>query len=139
MSFLFDIDFMPTCVSVFKKENANFILIDANKRADKLYHAYNLMTVENEKEVSISYLPEMLEGQVAILSSGFLSATESIKVLNSLKNSALYREDQYSYILYPNKELARFNKKNNIPSACNGAVQKLYFNISKRCRDRRSQ
>jgi hypothetical protein len=43
--------------------------IDANKREDHLYHAYNLMTVENDKEVSISYLSEMLEGQVAVLSS----------------------------------------------------------------------
>ena len=41
--------------------------IEANKREDNLYHAYNLMTVENEKEVSISYLSEMLEGQVAVL------------------------------------------------------------------------
>ena len=44
--------------------------IEANKREDNLYHAYNLMTVENDSEVSISYLHEMLEGQVAALSSG---------------------------------------------------------------------
>ena len=48
--------------------------IKANKRTDKLYHAYNLMTVKNDNEISISYLPEMLEGQVAVLSSGYLSA-----------------------------------------------------------------
>ena len=91
--------------------------IEANKRADKLYHAYNLMTVENEKEVSISYLPEMLEGQVAVLSSGYLSLTDSLEVLESLKSSALFRPDQYSYILYPNKELSRFSDKNNIPKS----------------------
>ena len=89
--------------------------IAANKRADNLYHAYNLMTVENEQEISISYLPEMLEGQVAVLSSGFVSATEAVELLNAMKNSALFRPDQYSYILYPNKTLARFSKKNNIP------------------------
>ena len=102
----------------FTKTTLQFLdhSIKASKRTDNLYHSYNLMSIENDTEVSLSYLPEMLEGQVAILSSGFLSATESIKVLNSLKNSALYREDQYSYILYPNKELARFNKKNNIPN-----------------------
>ena len=33
--------------------------IDANKREDNLYHAYNIMTVENDSEVSISYLPEL--------------------------------------------------------------------------------
>ena len=72
------------------------------------------MSVENNG-ISISYLPEMLEGQVAILSSGFLSAKQSIKVLDALRNSALYRKDQNSYILYPNKELPKFLEKNTIP------------------------
>jgi len=88
--------------------------IDANKRVDKLYHAYNLMTVTNEEEIAISYLPEMLEGQVAVLSSGYISGTDSLELLNALRSSALFRPDQYSYILYPNKELPRFNEKNNI-------------------------
>ncbi|QNM86717.1 hypothetical protein H9W90_06260 [Polaribacter pectinis] len=90
--------------------------IKANKRADNLYHSYNLMTVENDSEVSISYLSEMLEGQVAVLSSGYLSAKEALAVLDGLKASALFREDQYSYILYPNKDLGRFVQKNNIPA-----------------------
>ncbi|MBL7471246.1 hypothetical protein [Robertkochia sediminum] len=90
--------------------------IRANKRADNLYHAYNLMTVKGDDKVAISYLPEMLEGQVAVLSSGYLSVAESIEVLDSLRNSKLYREDQNSYILYPNKELPRFMHKNTIPS-----------------------
>lgn len=88
--------------------------IKANQREDHLYHAYNLMSVENNG-ISISYLPEMLEGQVAILSSGFLSAKQSIKVLDALRNSDLYRKDQNSYILYPNKELPKFLEKNTIP------------------------
>ncbi|MEL4455802.1 hypothetical protein [Lutimonas vermicola] len=90
--------------------------IDANKREDKLFHAYNLMTVENDSEVSISYLPEMLEGQVAVLSSGYISGETSLELLDALKNSALFRPDQYSYILYPDKELPRFDVKNNIPA-----------------------
>ncbi|WP_420601582.1 hypothetical protein [Flagellimonas sp.] len=89
--------------------------IEANKRADHLYHAYNLMTVEDSDEVSISYLSEMLEGQVAVLSSGYLSSTEVLAVLDSLKNSKLFRADQYSYLLYPNKELPLFSEKNNVP------------------------
>jgi hypothetical protein len=89
--------------------------IEANKRKDYLYHAYNLMKVENEEEISIRNLYEMLEGQVAILSSGFLSAAESLEVLNALKASALYRKDQSSYLLYPNRQLPRFVEKNNIP------------------------
>ncbi len=63
--------------------------IKANKRKDNLYHAYNLMTVDNDKEISISYLSEMLEGQVAVLSSGYLSDKESVNVLDALKASKL--------------------------------------------------
>ncbi|MCH3882014.1 MULTISPECIES: hypothetical protein [Tenacibaculum] len=89
--------------------------IKANKRSDNLYHAYNLMTIEDNKNVSISYLDEMLEGQVSVLSSGFLSPKESLEVLDAMKQSKLFREDQYSYILYPNKELKGFIARNNVP------------------------
>ena len=88
--------------------------IKANKREDNLYHAYNLMTLENDKEVSVSYLPEMLEGQVAVLSSGYLSTQDALSVMDALKASKLFRPDQYSYILYPNKTLPRFVDKNTI-------------------------
>ena len=90
--------------------------IDSNKRSDKLYHAYNLLTIDNDK-ISISNLPEMLEGQVAVLSSGYLSSEENLEVLDALKSSKLFRDDQYSYILYPNKNLGLFLDKNNIPSS----------------------
>ena len=88
--------------------------IDANKRADNLYHAYNLMTVDNDNEVSVSCLSEMLEGQVAVLSAKYLSSKAALEVLDSLKNSKLFRQDQYSYILYPDKELPKFLEKNII-------------------------
>lgn len=88
--------------------------IKANERKDGLYHAYNLMT-SNEKSVAVSYLSEMLEGQVAVLSSQFLTSEEALKVLDALKNSALFREDQYSYLLYPNKQLKGFLERNSIP------------------------
>ncbi|GAA4275633.1 hypothetical protein [Aquimarina mytili] len=89
--------------------------INANRRGDNMYHAYNLMTVENENEISVTHLDEMLEGQVAVLSSGYLSSKESLSLLDAMKNSALFREDQYSYLLYPNKELPKFTEKNSIP------------------------
>ena len=88
--------------------------IQANKREDDLYHAYNIMSFDADG-VSVSYLDEMLEGQVAVLSSGYLEADESVKVLDALRQSSLYREDQQSYILYPNKSLPGFLEKNNIP------------------------
>ena len=90
--------------------------INANKRDDGLYHAYNLITFEDQGGVSISYLDEMLEGQVAVLSSGYLSPAQADEVLNQMRKSKLYRGDQNSYILYPNKELPRFFEKNNVPS-----------------------
>jgi hypothetical protein len=89
--------------------------IEANKRPDHLYHAYNLMTVEGEDAVSISHLSEMLEGQVAVLSAKYLSSQEVLTLLDSLKQSKLFRPDQYSYLLYPNKKLPGFFEKNNVP------------------------
>lgn len=90
--------------------------VAANKRTDNLYHAYNLMSAAGD-EVTVSYLSEMLEGQVAVLSAGSLSPQETLEVMNGLKASKLFREDQYSYILYPNKNLPGFLEKNNIPEA----------------------
>ena len=88
--------------------------IRANKRDDKLYHAYNLITFDDDKLI-ISYLEEMLEGQVAVLSSNYLSSSEAVDLLDALKKSALFREDQYSYLLYPNKNLKGFLERNQIP------------------------
>jgi hypothetical protein len=87
--------------------------IRVNRRKDGLYHAYNLISIKGE-EISIRHLYEMLEGQVAVLSSGYLSTTESLEVLDTLKSSKLFRKDQYSYILYPDRNLPRFIEKNNI-------------------------
>lgn len=102
------VEFSSVCLSYLEHT------IRASKRPDNLYHAYNLMTVENSEEISISYLPEMLEGQVAVLSSGYLTAKGVLVTLDSLRASKLYREDQFSYLLYPNKDLPGFLVKNNI-------------------------
>lgn len=88
--------------------------VAANQREDKLFHAYNLMTPTAEG-VSVSYLSEMLEGQVAALSLGSLSAEQALEVMDALRASNIYREDQNSYILYPNKNLPGFLTKNTIP------------------------
>ncbi len=89
--------------------------IRANQRPDKLYHAYNLMAVEGDK-ITRAHLSEMLEGQVAVLSAGYLSSAEALEVLDALKRSALFRADQYSYILYPRKALPGFLEKNTLPA-----------------------
>ncbi len=110
--------------------------IEANRREDGLYHAYNLMRTEPDGGIAIRCLYEMLEGQVAVLSSGKLNAEESLQVLKALRASRLYRADQHSYILYPDRALPRFMEKNRIPDTrdadpriasrdCNGV---LHFN-----------
>ncbi|MDX8365241.1 hypothetical protein [Cytobacillus sp. IB215665] len=88
--------------------------IKKNKREDGLYHSYNLIRFDKES-CSISNLYEMLEGQVAVLSSKALNGKETINVLEALRNSSIYREDQESYMLYPNRELPKFLEKNVIP------------------------
>jgi hypothetical protein len=88
----------------------------ANKRSDNLYHAYNILHLDS-KLASISHLYEMLEGQVAILSSGMLSGEESLKLLERLRHSKLYLPDQLSYILYPDRDLPGFLEKNCIMAA----------------------
>ena len=90
--------------------------IAVNQRENGLYHAYNLMT-STEDSVQISHLDEMLEGQVAVLTSQFLNSEEALNVLDALKNSDLFREDQYSYLLYPNKNLKGFLERNYIPKS----------------------
>ena len=90
--------------------------IRANRRTDGLYHAYNLIRLDQPGAIAIRRLYEMLEGQVAVLSCGLLSAEESLAVLTALKASAMYRADQHSYLLYPNRELPRFVERNNIPA-----------------------
>ncbi len=104
-------------ISAFLKTTIQFAehSIKANKRKDNLFHAYNLLSFEKE-ELKISHLSEMLEGQVGVLSSEQLTPTESLQLLDSLKQSSLYRKDQNSYILYPNKNLHGFLERNNIPS-----------------------
>ncbi|WP_309642096.1 hypothetical protein [Flavobacterium sp.] len=105
-------------LKIFTQVSLDFIehSINANQREDNLYHAYNLMSVQPDG-VSISHLPEMLEGQVAVLSSGFLYGKQAVRILEALRNSTLYRPDQNSYILYPNKALPKFLEKNTIPDS----------------------
>jgi hypothetical protein len=83
----------------------------ANKRTDNLFHSYNVIHLDSSR-ASISHLYEMLEGQVAILSSGLLSSEESLLLLEDLRHSALYQPGQNTYILYPDRNIPGFLKKN---------------------------
>ena len=90
--------------------------IAVNRREDGLFHAYNLISFGTQtKTVGITHLYEMLEGQVAVLSAGVLTPNEAADLLDAMRQSALYREDQRSYMLYPNRRRPSFLEKNNLP------------------------
>ena len=95
-------------------EQLVYTSIKNNQRQDGLYNAYNLVTFTSD-DIEITPLYEMLEGQVAVLSSGALSANEVCDLLDAMRRSALYREDQRSYMLYPNRSLPAFLDKNVLP------------------------
>ena len=88
--------------------------IDVNQREDGLYHAYNLVKFDRGT-ITISHLYEMLEGQVAVLSSRRLGTEQAANLLDAMRQSALYREDQRSYMLYPARKRASFLDMNNLP------------------------
>ncbi|MBK9121565.1 MAG: hypothetical protein IPM16_00390 [Chloroflexi bacterium] len=85
--------------------------IAANRRDDALYHAYNTLHL-SEGSARIRHLYPMLEGQVAVMSSGVLPPEDAVALLHQLRRSPMYREDQHSYILYPDRELPGFMAKN---------------------------
>jgi hypothetical protein len=91
--------------------------VAANKRQDGLYHAYNLLGFNSDGSVRIEHLYEMLEGQVAALSMRAMAPAEAIALLEALGRSRMYRPDQESYTLYPDRILPRFLEKNNVSEA----------------------
>jgi hypothetical protein len=86
-----------------------------NRRADGLYHAYNVLQLDGDC-VTIKHLDQMLEGQVSILSSGLLTPEDALHLLHQLRQSPLYRADQHSYMLYPDRDLPGFLAKNMFDS-----------------------
>lgn len=92
--------------------------IRSNRRGDGLYHAYNLLALSTDGSAAgIERLPEMLEGQVAVLSSGVLDDAEALAVIDALFASALYAPAAGSFLLYPDRPTAGFLEKNVIPPA----------------------
>jgi hypothetical protein len=78
-----------------------------------MYHAYNLLDLQQEA-VAIDTLYPMLEGQVAALSAGAIPPDEAVTVLEALFESDVYRPDQHSFMLYPDRALPGFLDKNRI-------------------------
>jgi hypothetical protein len=94
--------------------------IAANRCQDGLYHSYNLIEFSSDADgrphgVAVHHLDEMLEGQVAVMSSGVLPAAEVVDLVDTMYASALYRPDQNSFLLYPDVELPGFMERNVVP------------------------
>ncbi len=89
--------------------------ISTNQREDGLYHAYNLLALSSGG-AEVNTLYPMLEGQVAALSAGAIGPENVIVVLEALFASDVYRPDQHSFMLYPDRELPGFLDKNRIPA-----------------------
>jgi hypothetical protein len=88
--------------------------LQANRRPDGMFHSYNLLKIADRKAM-VSNLYLMLEGQVAALSSGVLPPAESLSLLRNLRASQLFRTDQHSYLLYPDREVTPFLSRNTLP------------------------
>jgi hypothetical protein len=67
----------------------------------------------------------MLEGQVAALTTRAVDDEAACEVLAALRQSRLYRADQQSYLLYPDRRLPGFLEKNVIPEAALAAAPLL--------------
>ena len=90
--------------------------IRANRREDGMYHSYNNLTLSAGK-ASVKHLALMLEGQVALLGSEFLGAAETLDLLQAMRASALYRADQNSYMLNPDRAIAPLLSRNRLPDS----------------------
>ncbi len=89
--------------------------IGTNQREDGLYHAYNLLDLQSGA-ADVQTLYAMLEGQVAALSSGAIPPEQAVEVLDALFASDVYRDDQHTFMLYPDRQLPSFLNKNRVPA-----------------------
>lgn len=93
--------------------------VAANRRADGLYHGYNLASFAPDR-LGIERLPEMLEGQVAVLSSGTLDSGTCADLIDALFESELHREDLDTFLLQPVRRLPSLIEKGRIPETAAG-------------------
>jgi hypothetical protein len=90
-------------------------LVDATlnrcRRDDGLFDSYNLVKF-SEGRAEVACLYPMLEGQVALLSCGFLSLAEAVRLLETLFASPLFSQRHNSFLLYPDRALPGFLERN---------------------------
>ena len=95
-------------------------LIDATlqtcARPDGLFHSYNLIDLSGAR-AEVSHLYPMLEGQVALLSCGWLSLPQSVALLDAMFASPLFDAQRRSFLLYPDRRLPGFFERNRLDAA----------------------
>ncbi len=95
-------------------------LVDATlqrcRRPDGLFDTYNLASF-GPGTAEVSRLYPMLEGQVAVLSSGLLDPGQAVALLDALFASPLHTPDRDSFLLYPDRALPGFLARNRLDDA----------------------
>jgi hypothetical protein len=90
--------------------------LQAAVRADGLFDAYNLLRLATDGSAArVERLPQMLEGQVAAISSGLLTGPDVADLVDALYESELYRPDVDSFLLYPATIPPSFMDRNRVP------------------------
>ncbi len=89
------------------------------RREDGLVHTYWLVHL-GDGTAEIEPLYEMLEGQAVALGSVDMDVDAVIRTVDTLYASELYRPDQHSFVLYPNRRPPAFSDKNRIPESAVG-------------------
>ena len=88
--------------------------IHANRCDDGTYTSYSVLHLERGRP-EVRPLGPMLEGQVAVLASGVLDGRAAADLLDALAKGPLYRADQNSYMLQPDRICMPFLSRNALP------------------------
>jgi hypothetical protein len=86
------------------------------RRSDGLVESYWLLHLA-EGRAEVEPLEEMLEGQVAALGCCDIGGAGARKLIDAMFESRLYRPDQHTFMLYPNRRIPPFWEKNIVPDA----------------------
>ena len=106
-------------------------VLRGNRREDGLWHSYNILEIrKDERVMNVQHLQLMLEGQVAILSSGLLGGEEAVSLLEALPSSELRSKRHPTYLLYPDRELPRFGEMNRIDDSQVQSISTLTLMIA---------
>ena len=110
--------FLKLCTETFTAT------LNSTMHPDGTYESYQVLEVK-KGQARLRPLYPMLEGQVSGLSVEGQKAETVIHILETLQKGPLYREDQHSYMLYPNRELQGYLAKNCISPEHAGELELL--------------